>query len=192
MIIIASTTLLLFLSPIALPPTDPTTGKLIEHANERINFLIKNIEQRREKIIVPTPALAEVLVRAGGAAESYVEIINKRHVFRVISFDARAAIEHAIMTRQAIRMGDKKGGIPESWVKVKFDRQIVAIAKAYGVTELYSDDLGIRSLGTVNGLQVIGLSDCPMPPELAQKSFALGEDRPSETQNIGRISRAES
>jgi predicted nucleic acid-binding protein len=63
----------------------------------------------------------------------------------VVPFDTRAAIELAVMTRNAIDQGDKRGGVDAPWNKVKFDRQIVAIAKVAGATTIYSDDLQLRT-----------------------------------------------
>jgi hypothetical protein len=50
-------------------------------------------------------------------------------VFYVVPFDTLAAIELAVMTRNALAAGDKRAGSKESWAKVKFDRQIAAIAR---------------------------------------------------------------
>ena len=173
MIVIDSAMLLLFLSPVAAAPLDPSTGRPIEHARERMELLVKTFEQRKTKIIIPTPALAEVLVYAGSAIDQYMEILTKRTVFRIVSFDTRAAIELALMTKKAIDGGDKRGGINAPWAKVKFDRQIVCIAKAYGVSDVYSDDEHVKKLGESLGLKVIGLLDCPVPLEMMQTNFAF-------------------
>jgi hypothetical protein len=45
------------------------------------------------------------------------------------SFGTRAAVEAAERHREAVRNNDKKEGT-ESWTKVKFDRQIIAIARS--------------------------------------------------------------
>ena len=46
-------------------PIDPVTGKPVERCAERVNKLIADLAKKKEKLIVPTPVLAEVLVRAG-------------------------------------------------------------------------------------------------------------------------------
>ena len=46
----------------------------------------------------------------------------------------------AIVTREAIEAGDKKGGSEEPWQKVKFDRQIAVIAKVNGASVFLTDD----------------------------------------------------
>lgn len=176
MIVIDTAMLLLFLSPIATPPLDPLTKQPILHAKERMEFLINTLDQKKTKIIIPTPVLAETLVHAGAALEGYMEILSKRTVFRIVSFDTKAAIELALMTRRALDNGDKRGGISAPWAKVKFDRQIVCIAKAYNVSEIYSDDEHVKKLGESIGLTVIGLLGCPLPPDLRQAELPIGEE----------------
>ncbi|MFZ3326068.1 MAG: hypothetical protein WA231_09320 [Methylocella sp.] len=52
--------------------------------------------------------------------------------------------------------------------KIKYDQQIVAIAKVWGATTIYSDDEDIKVLAVK--IDVIGLSalPLPLPPEKAQ------------------------
>jgi hypothetical protein len=42
--------------------------------------------------------------------------------------------------------GDKRGGSPDTWQKVKFDRQIAAIAIVEGDRTLYTNDGSLRNL----------------------------------------------
>ena len=109
----------------------------VEHARERIDHLVKELEQSRIKIIIPTPALSEILVRAGTAGLAYLDRLNTSAAFRIVSFDQRAAVEVAAMTRDAMATGNKRGGAQGTWAKVKFDRQIVAIAKVEGANIIY-------------------------------------------------------
>ena len=75
--------LLLLLRPDAGAPLDPQTGKPVEFVEERISRLITQLEKRKTQIVIPTPALSEVLVRAGAAAAEYVNTINSMTVFRI-------------------------------------------------------------------------------------------------------------
>ncbi len=178
MIAIDATTLLLILSKTAPPPADPVTKVPIAYARERIEFLIKTASEKKIKIVIPTPVLSEVLVYAGSATADYISIINKTPAFRVASFDSRAALEVALMCRIALGENDKKGGSTAPWAKIKYDRQIVAIAKVEGVTEIYSDDADIKAIAGNVGISVVKLSDCPLPPELTQQSlpYSCGPD----------------
>jgi hypothetical protein len=88
----------------------------------------------------------------------------------------RAAVEAAAAHREALRAGDKKEGV-ESWPKVKFDRQIVAIAKVEGAEKIYSNDDDIVRFAARDRLEVVTLEMLPPPPEKPQGelSFDPGE-----------------
>lgn len=60
--------------------------------------------------------------------------------------------------------GDKRGGSEGSWTKVKFDRQIAAIAKVEDVTTTYSDDTELRKYAESAGMQAIETEQLPLPP----------------------------
>lgn len=165
--------LLLFLSPNAGVPLDPSTGKPVEKAKERVDFLISKTQKARVKVIIPTPVYSEVLIHAGAARNDYLRIIDDSSAFQVADFCTRAAIEVADMTRQAIALGDKRGGSNDTWAKIKFDRQIVAIAKVHGASAIYSDDADIKSIGESLGIPVICLRDCDLPVEDKQLALEL-------------------
>lgn len=77
------------------------------------------------------------------------------------------------MTREALDSGSKRGGHDGTWAKIKYDRQIVAIAKVAGASVIYSDDKEIFKLGQKVGLTVLRIADLPLPPTDAQGRFAL-------------------
>ncbi len=62
MAVFDATALLLFLEPNAKPPLDPEAGTPIADVGARVEFLVKALEERHEAIVIPTPALSEVLV----------------------------------------------------------------------------------------------------------------------------------
>jgi hypothetical protein len=51
-----------------------------------------------------------------------------------------------------------------TWAKVKFDRQIVAIAKTKGVTAIYSNDSDIHRICKQENIPCFGVWDLPDPP----------------------------
>ncbi|MDP2732092.1 MAG: hypothetical protein Q8O63_03120 [Hoeflea sp.] len=177
MVVIDATTLMLLLQPDARKPSGPN-GVEIDRPVERIQFLVERLGKARTKIIIPTPALSEVLVRLdAGEAQSLVEKINGMAVFRVESFDERAAIEVAIMTRNSVDGGikPKQRDMNSTWAKLKYDRQIVAIALVTGATTIYSDDKGVAAIARRAKLKVIGLGDLELPPEDAQARLPFDE-----------------
>jgi hypothetical protein len=174
MVVLDATMLMVLFRPDAGGPTD-SKGKPVSDAKERVEYFVKQLEEARAKIIIPTPALSEILVRAGAqASQDIIEEINRSAVFRIESFDTRAAIEVAALTRTAIAEGDKKARSTAPWDKVKYDRQIVAIAKVAEATAIYSDDKGIRSIAKSVDIPVISFAELPLPPETAQKELPLG------------------
>lgn len=141
-----------FLIPL-LDPQVKGTGDV----DARLSYLIKTLEAQNEKIVVPTPALSEVLIGAGDAAPQYLEILNKSSRFRIGVFGERAAVEAAARHRESMKQGDKKEG-STSWAKVKFDRQIVAIAAVEGASRIYSNDDDIKRLGGSDQIRLSGVS----------------------------------
>ena len=76
MAVFDATALIHLLEPAAPAITDPATQKPLADAKARIDNLVQTLEQKRERIIVPTPVLGEVLVHANDAGASYLE---RRH-----------------------------------------------------------------------------------------------------------------
>jgi predicted nucleic acid-binding protein len=80
---------------------------------------MKTLENAKAQIIVPTPALSEVLIGAADdSAHQYLEILNKSSRFRLAPFGERAALEAAASHREAITAGDKKEGAA-SWSNIR-------------------------------------------------------------------------
>jgi predicted nucleic acid-binding protein len=145
-----------------IPLLDPRV-KGFGEVDAKLLHLVETLDKQKDVVIVPTPALSELLIGAGDAAPQYLEILNRTPRFRIASFGPRAAVEAAARHREALRAGDKKEG-SESWAKVKFDRQIIAIAKVEGAERIYSQDADIHRFGKAEGLEVYRLADLDDPP----------------------------
>ncbi len=153
---------------------DPRVGAgSDDDRGERVNFLVRSLEKTRTRIIVQTPALSEVLIGAGDAAARYLDIISRSSHFKIVPFGTKAAVEAAAAHREAIRAHDKKEGSASSWQKVKFDRQIVAIAKVEGAETIYSNDQDIARFSMRDNLQVVTINQLPLPPEKLQGELTL-------------------
>jgi len=118
--------------------------------------------------LIPTPALSELFVCVSPEKITQLLVqLNTSIWFRVEAFDSAAAVELGMRTAKAIAEGDKREGLFEApWTKVKFDRQIVAIALTNGATELVSDDPHIKAIGDRWGMKVISVEELPIPSEL--------------------------
>ena len=137
----------------------------IDRAKDRVQFLVETLRDRKETVIIPTPVLSEFLVFAAKDAPSYLLKIRESSALRIEPFDERASIELADMEITARGHGEKRGSASSSqWQKVKFDRQIVAIARVHSVSVIYSDDPHIAAHGKDCGVPVVGSADLPLPP----------------------------
>lgn len=116
-------------------------------------------------MIVPTPVLAEVMVRAGNSGQAWLTTLKGRRAIRIAGFDELAAIEcAALFSERSLRKNST------SRTKAKFDEQIVAIAVVENAEMILSDDADLSKLAP-DGLIVQGISSLELPPEAAQSEL---------------------
>jgi predicted nucleic acid-binding protein len=150
----------------------------------RLEHLFDQLSGAGGKIIIPTPVLAEFLVKTNDATSGWLAAIERKRAFEVVNFDRKAAFECSLFDKAAIGAGDKKGGrAGDAWQRVKIDRQIVAIAKVRGATRVVSDDGGLCSTARGAGLTALGVADLELPPSAAQQKL---EFTPTETSSAKR------
>jgi hypothetical protein len=157
-----NSTLTLLINPSARPPNDPSTGGPVTYAKERIEALIAGLVGS-DRLIIPAPVLAELLVGAGEGGPEIINQIQSSARLQVVPFDQRAAVELAVMTREAETAGSKKGVSLEPWQKVKFDRQIIAIAKVVSSDAILSDDKKLCEFAQSVGVPAQSTWDLPVP-----------------------------
>jgi len=94
-----------------------------------------------------------------------------------------ADVEATIRTFQPRQRGQVKGGSPDATkTKIKFDRQIAAIATVEGATADYSDDGDVRSYAREAGMDAYQPSDLPLLPEDPQQALRF-DTKPDKTEN---------
>jgi hypothetical protein len=177
MVLFDATTLMLIWRADAPVPSDPETGNKVDRAKERVDFLVQTLDEQKEKIIIPTPALSEILVRAGPNAEAILDIISSTSVFRPVAFDERAAVEVAAMTYQELRQKHRKDRGQETLAKLKYDRQIVAIGIVEGAHTIYSDDQGVNKLCKRGDIACVPTWELPLPPEDPQTKLDFKDSK---------------
>lgn len=174
-VVFDTSALLLFLDPEARPPQDPNTGKPIARAHDRTKCLIERLRSNEEQILIPTPALAEVLVYSGEATESYLKIMEEQSVFRIVAYDKISARECARLQAEWLRrIREDPTDVPtleSTRARLKIDREIIAISSVNGARAIYTDDKRMggfveleRSFGNL-ALEVIRTTDLPPPDE---------------------------
>lgn len=147
----------------ALLALRPGVNGSVDHAVERVAYVLSQLSEQKETILIPAPCLAELLAGAGPAAPGLVGVISSSARFRVAPFGTRAAIEIASFMAGRLSRAEKRGG-HRDWAKFKFDHQIIAIAKVEGASALYTDDRDQARLARDAGLQVVTLADIHVPP----------------------------
>lgn len=138
----------------------------------KLEHLISELTRQKNKVVLPTPAIAEFLARAGGARDGYYRHIATSSAFKVGPFDGRAAMECALMLDAALTGGDKRANA-KTWAKAKFDWQIVAIARVNNTHTIYSDDGDIARIGARFGIQVVKTDALELPASARQSKLDL-------------------
>lgn len=146
----------------------------------RLDHLVAGLAKQRTKVLIPTPAFAEFMVKAGKARDAFLQTIDRSSAFTVESFDRRAAVECALLLAEAWTR-TQQANISRS--KIKFDWQIVAIAASRKATTIYSDDPDITRAAARVGIPVVPTSALPLPPESAQAKLSF--DKPGDPQTDG-------
>jgi predicted nucleic acid-binding protein len=163
MVAIDNTFLSLMLYPRAKPPKDPATGKLVERIEDRVEKLLEDLDSESERIVLPTPVLSEFLILVGKDGPGYLEKLSAMKNILVRPFDQVAAIELAAREVEDRLKHGKRLSSASPWAKLRFDRQIVAIAKTNGATRIYSDDEDVMKFATRLGIQVVRTWELPLP-----------------------------
>lgn len=136
----------------------------------KLDDLVGALEKSRTRIVIPTPALTELLVRAGKAREEIHNVLTRKSAFEIAPFDVKAAIECSILLEEAWS-GLEKRAVTKT--KFKFDWQIVAIAATRRVTAIYSDDGDIAKAAARVGIQVVRIDDLALPASASQAKLDL-------------------
>ncbi|MDC8015843.1 PIN domain-containing protein [Tahibacter soli] len=164
MVVADTATLLFVLQPDASAPLGDD-GEPIPKCRERVELLLNNLSDAGVRVVVPTPVLAELMVSVGPGKLQLLGEISHSAAFSVVSFDQIAAVECACLKDPTM---SRKLGPKDTKAKVKFDRQILAIAKVAGAHTLYTDDKKLIARATANGLKTVRMQDLPLPPEPPQ------------------------
>ena len=155
-------------------------GSIVSHMQRRMDHLIATIDRAKGSVVVPTPALAELLVGAGTQRAAMLRTLEGRQAVRVEPFGKMAAVHCASLDNQAISDGDKKDGVRSSWQKVKIDRQIVAITQVARCERIVTGDPDVEKIAGRAAIETTFVWQLDLPPEDAQIDLQLtGEDDPS-------------
>ena len=88
MIIFDSSYLVVLLHPNPAPAKDRENRPVLQF-RERVAYLTATMDVSNDTIGVPTPAMAEVLVRSGAARAKYVSVLSDTWKFQILPFDSQ-------------------------------------------------------------------------------------------------------
>lgn len=131
------------LNPDAAIPLDSATGKPVDLAKERVQALITELQKAKQKIVIPTPVVAEILTVVGPT-----------------------------LNRDIFAEGDRRDGL-EPYQKIKIDRQILAICRTAQCDTLYTDDNALANRAKLCDIVTKRLADLPVPDAARQGKLAL-------------------
>lgn len=179
MIVFDTSTLILAIDPEnARPPRDPATGEPLRNCAARVNYLIQTLTASKEQLVIPTPIISEFLIRAGPNRTSYIQRFISAKNLSVGNFDQKAAIELALLNDSDLNTGRSLED-NLTFAKIRFDRQIVAIARAGGASCIYTGDNNLASCARTNGISAVMTWELPEPPTSRQASFDLRDSAPA-------------
>lgn len=171
MIALDTNILLYLIAPNTSAPNDELTGLPVDGCQKRLTHLIAGLSKAGTKLILPTPVIAEAFVNFGESAPAYFDALRRHSVFRIAEFDQRAAVECSVLMSRhwAGRLKQLRSEVGRH--RVKFDLQIVSIARVAAVHEILSDDPSVKAVSEMVGIPCRGIADLPLPPEPDQQSF---------------------
>lgn len=141
----------------------------------RAQELLRILTDEKAIILIPAPVLSEILLRVPPEEHGRVtNMITAR--FRVPPFDAACAAIAAQIRQRLLSEGEfKKIQATSTREAIKFDIQILAIAKLHGAKTVYSEDRGLANAAKVLGGAV---RVSPMPPIGPQGTLFPDDPKP--------------
>jgi predicted nucleic acid-binding protein len=151
-------------------PVRAVTGGTPDDTRDRLAYLIERLDDGGADIVIPTPALAEVLSVATRDPSAALATLDAQARFRVVPFDQRAATECGIRIRDGLRGRDSGQTTRPA---VKFDSMILAVAIVEQATAIYTDDDALRGRARAAGLRAYGFDDLPARPTPPQGELPM-------------------
>lgn len=141
----------------------------------RLNGLLKDVEDSRGQVLIPTPVLTEYLSHAPEQAlrQNLMAAFRSSRWVSVVPYDEVASNECAEMHIRAKAEGDKRVPLAPAvaWQSVKIDRQIVAIAKVRKASIVTGDD-DVLKVAAWAGIRAVRAQELPVPESERQLTIA--------------------
>lgn len=171
-VVLDTSVLVYLINPNAPAPLDPSTGKHVTHCQQRIEGLLEDLDESDVQLVVPTPVLSELLIRAGDRQIEVLAALSNKKPVQMLPFDQAAAVENAQLRRTSL----SKKARSESKKEVSFDLQILAIARVARAKMILSDDVNLRKRARQAGMEVHGIADLGLPESKRQIGMFVDQD----------------
>lgn len=167
-----------------------TDGTPIEFSVEILEHFVS---QSDHDIMIPTPALAEILTAStSDQKEKVEEYIARNDQFIIAPYDQRIARMHARIEREEIaRRGNSRKMVEGSkpWQRVKLDRQILAVAAFHECSGIVTTDKQMKKDANRYNLEVLEIEDLDIPDYIVQQRLDLDEPQESGDSKVTPIRR---
>lgn len=171
-VVLDTSVLVYLINPNAPAPLDPSTGKHVPHCQQRIEGLLEDLDESAVQLVLPTPVLSELLIRAGDRQIEVLAALSNKKSVQILPFDQFAAVENAQLRRTSL----SKKARGESKKEVSFDLQILAIARVARAKMILSDDVNLRKRARQAGMEVHGIADLGLPESKRQMGMFVDPD----------------
>ncbi len=135
----------------------------VDDVELRSQALLDHIESSGGTLVLPAPVLAEYLLGIEGEKnkQKHTQLILSMSCFEILPFDELAAIECSLLPspnefKQFIKSEINSNATAN---KIRYDRQIISIAKANNIDEIWSGDKEVSSKSAEFGIEIKSLLD---------------------------------
>jgi predicted nucleic acid-binding protein len=152
---------------------DPESTQNLDRAADRVRYFIDELSRTKEEVLIPAPSLAELVAGRVDRVEEIVETVRRLKTFSLQAFDPVTAIETGERIA-AVLQSSQADPRPSGWkVAMKYDAMIAATAIVRGARAIYTTDLGFEKYLVGTSVNVVLVSQLPLPPEDPQGNLAI-------------------
>jgi predicted nucleic acid-binding protein len=152
---------------------DPDSTQNVNRRADRVRHFIDTLAASKEEVMIPAPALAELVAGRVERVEEIVEAVRKLKIFSVQAFDPVIAIETGERIAAVREKTPENERLPGWKVVMKYDAMIAATAIVRGARALYTLDKGFEKYLEGTAVKIYLLDDLPLPPEDPQQHLDL-------------------
>lgn len=168
---------------------DQATGDILDQNNDKIEYvrerLLHFIKENRAEIVLPSPVYSELLLISNVTPSLLDQHLGNNGAFITCPYDVRAARILAKVEKPAIMSNKKRAGRTETMARLKFDRQILSIAKQNNVEVIITSDKGFIADAKRYEIETRCVSGMDLPPNIIQPKLNLvhSENYSAKTKN---------